>query len=271
VGISETARTYRTVLSNRSLRRVLAAFFLFNAEEYAIWIAITLFAYDAGGATTAGIVAIAQLAPAAIVAPFASVLGDRFRRDHALALGYLVQSGAALACGIALAIGPDIAVYLTAVVSACSITLTRPVHNAILPDLANTTSELTAANSVSSTAEGLGIMVGPLSTSLMVATLGLAAVPLTFAVSMLLAAALTFRLQLHELPDEPADAEEEGLVAAAVEGAKALRDDRPAAVVTVRRPGSRRLRRRDRPAPRCAPNGHRQGRGRDRTPRHRPG
>jgi MFS family permease len=233
MGIAQTARTYRTVLGNPSLRRVLAAFFLFNAEEYAIWIAITLFAYDAGGATTAGIVAIAQLVPAAIVAPLASVLGDRLRRDHALALGYLVQSAAALACGIALAIGPDVAVYLTAIVSACSITLTRPVHNAILPDLANTTSELTAANSVSSTAEGLGIMVGPLFTALMVATVGLAAVPVTFAVSMLLAAALTFRLQVHEMPDEPVGAEDEGLVAAAVEGARALRDDRPAAVVTV--------------------------------------
>ena len=228
----DTLQTYRTVLRSRSLRRVLVAFFLFNAEEYGIWLAITLFAFGEGGATTAGIVAIAQLVPAALIAPFAAVLGDRIRRDRALALGYAVQAVAALACGVALVVAPPIAVYLTAILTSCAITLTRPVHNAILPDLSATSSELTAANSVSGTVEGLGTMTGPLLTSLLVVTTGLGSVLLLFVPLMGLAAALTFRLQLRAVPLHDDDAHP-GIFHAVAEGARVLRDDHPAAAVAL--------------------------------------
>ena len=56
---------YAAVAGNRSLRRVLVAFLCFTAAEYAVWIAVTLYAYDRGGPTAAGLVLIAQLVPAA--------------------------------------------------------------------------------------------------------------------------------------------------------------------------------------------------------------
>jgi MFS family permease len=227
-----TGRVYATVLGNRSLRRVLAAFFIFNAQEYAIWIAITLFAYERGGVTTAGLVAVVQLVPASICAPVASVVGDRMRRDRALALGYLVQAVAALACGLALAFGSPLSVYATAIVSACAITLTRPVHNAILPDLATSTAELTAANSVSSSAEGLGIMAGPLLNAALIALSGYATVLFAFAGLAAVAAAMTARLDLQDAPGATGE-EGAGVFAAAMEGVRALRDDTPAAGLTL--------------------------------------
>jgi len=45
---------------------------------------------------------------------------------------------------------------------ALPLTLVRPTHNAILPSLAHSPSELTAANAVTSIAEAAGILVGPL-------------------------------------------------------------------------------------------------------------
>src|SRR5512132_2924343 len=102
MAIADTARVYLTVSRNPSLRRVVAAFLLFNAAENAVWLAVTLYAYEQGGAGTAGLVLIAQLIPAALVAPFGSVLGDRLRRDRALTLGYAIQSLSFLACGLAL-------------------------------------------------------------------------------------------------------------------------------------------------------------------------
>ena len=71
---------------------MLLAFFIFNAAEWAVWLAVLVYAFTIGGTTTAGVVALLQLIPAALVAPLGSVLGDRLRRDHALALGYATQS-----------------------------------------------------------------------------------------------------------------------------------------------------------------------------------
>src|SRR3712207_4909503 len=139
--VAETFRVYRTVGRHRSLRRVLGAYFAFSAQEYGVWIAIVVFAYEQGGPTTAGVVAIAQLIPSAIVAPVGSVLGDRMRRDRALAFGYAIQAAANAACAIALWTSPPIVVYGFAVVAACAVTLTRPVHNAILPELSDTPEE----------------------------------------------------------------------------------------------------------------------------------
>jgi hypothetical protein len=59
-----------------------------------------------------------------------------------------------------LASAPAALVYGIAIVGACAITLTRPTHGALLPWLARTPAELTAANAASGTMEGLGILAG---------------------------------------------------------------------------------------------------------------
>jgi MFS family permease len=188
---------YARVARNGSLRRVALAFVVFNAEEYAIWLAFTIYAYGRGGPSEAGAVAMAQLVPAALVAPFAAVAGDRMRRDRALALGYAAQSVAAAGCAISLWVAPAPVVYGFAVISACTITLTRPVHYAILPVLSSTPGELTAANSVSSSAEALGIFFGPLANSVLIVVEGPGSVCAAFAVLTGLAALMTRRLDLH--------------------------------------------------------------------------
>jgi MFS family permease len=162
----------RSALGNPSLRRVLAAFFLFNAQEYGIWVAVVIYAYAQGGATTAGLVLIAQLVPAIFFAPLALVLGDRMRRERALMLGYVGQALAAAALAASLAWAPPLVAYLAAIVSASMVTLTRPVHNAILPQLADTPEELTAANAVSGTVEALGDLLGPLAVSIVIGSGG---------------------------------------------------------------------------------------------------
>ena len=89
--IAVTARVLRAVLRSPALRRVEAAFLLFNTVEFSAWVAILLYAYAAIGPASVEIVAVIQLIPAAIVAPLSANLGDRFPRGKVLFGGHLVM------------------------------------------------------------------------------------------------------------------------------------------------------------------------------------
>ena len=65
---------------------------------------------------------------------------------------------------------------LMATVAATSITLVRPAHAALLPEIARTPDELAVANAASGTVEGLGALIGPLLVGLLVGLAGPAAV-----------------------------------------------------------------------------------------------
>ena len=80
-GAESSLRVLRTALRNRSLRRALVAFLLFNTQEYAVWVAVAVYAFQQGGAGEAGAVLVLQLVPAALVAPVAAVLADRIPRS----------------------------------------------------------------------------------------------------------------------------------------------------------------------------------------------
>ena len=220
------------VVRSSSLRRVLLAFFVFNTTEWATWIAILVWAYDTGGAAAAGLVAVVQLVPATIVAPFASVLGDRMRRDHALALGYGVQSVTMIATGAALALeAPTGAVYVLAACAATSIVLTRPVHNAIIPEIAETPEQLTAGNSASSTVEGASVFLGPLVASVLLGVAGPGSVFLLMGALSVGSAVLTRSLDMQRTFTH--DASHESPLAATFAGLRVLRNDSAALLLTV--------------------------------------
>src|SRR6201999_4478617 len=99
-------RAFRSLAGNRALVRVLAAYVMFGLTEAAVWIAMLVYAYGRGatirggggegggrgGTITAGLVAVAQLVPAAIVAPVAASFADRRSPVVLLAGGYRVQA-----------------------------------------------------------------------------------------------------------------------------------------------------------------------------------
>jgi MFS family permease len=226
--VTELARSlqiFRSAMRNGSLRRVLVAFFLFTAQEYAVWIAVIVYAFERGGAPAAGAVVVAQLLPAALAAPFTSTLGDRLRRDRALTLGYAIQACACSLLALALWKAPPLLAYVTAAVANCAITFTRPTHNAILADLADTPEELTAANAATGMVEGLGTFVGPALNAILIVSFGPAGVVGVMVFAMIAAAWLSLRLRLHRDTHQMARAGPGSFIDDAVGGIRELRSE----------------------------------------------
>jgi hypothetical protein len=83
---------FRSLAGNRALVRVVGGYVLFALAQYSVWVAMLVYAYQQGGAAVAGLVALAQLAPAAVLAPVAAAVADRRSPVVLLAGGYLVQT-----------------------------------------------------------------------------------------------------------------------------------------------------------------------------------
>ena len=157
------AEALRRCWTNRRLRRALTAYALFNINEWATWIALLVWAYATHGVRGASAIAVAQLVPAALTASLLAGWLGRMRATRALLLGYAAQTVTiAVVAAATLADAPFAVVCVLAAANTMTICLTRPVHNALLPEISDTAAEVTAANAASGSAEAVGILVGPL-------------------------------------------------------------------------------------------------------------
>ena len=186
------------LLRNRDLRRLLIAFLAFNAAEYATWVAILLFAYEATGPTSVGLVAVFLLAPAAILAPAASSLGDRYPRQRVLTAGYVAYGVGLGATALVMAAELPIAiVYPVTAAGSALLVIARPTQSALLPALSQTPDELTSANGAAGIIEGAGIILGPLIAAAILTQAGPAMVIGVFAIVVLGGAALVAPIRLQ--------------------------------------------------------------------------
>jgi MFS family permease len=156
-----------------------------------------VFAYEQGGTSLVGIAGLVRLLPAAVVAPFAASLGDRFRRERFLLAMSLVGSAALAGSAAASFAGARVPVFVFAAVVGLSSTLIRPALQALLPSLARTPDELIASNGASSTIESLGTLAGPLLAGVLVAVADTGAVFAVGAAVLLAGAALLVRVTVE--------------------------------------------------------------------------
>ncbi len=192
----------RRILRNGDLRRVFVASLAFTAAEFGTWVAILLFACEATGPASIGVVALIQLVPASLAAPAAASLGDRFPRHRVLALGYLIQA-IAMASTAAAMLGdaPVTLVYLLAAITATSLVVSRPTQSSLLPSLSRAPDELTAANASAGIVEGAGVLLGPLVAAAILVGSTPAMVFVVGAGSLVVAFVLTLGLRPVVAPD----------------------------------------------------------------------
>ncbi len=160
--VRESLRALRDVFHNKALRRLELGWAGSIIGSWAYAVALAVYAFRHGGASAVGFVALIRWLPAAAASPLASVLGDRYPRVHVMLLTDLLRAAAlaTMAVGV-LTHSPVALVYALASVVAVITTAFQPAQAALLPSLARTPRELTAANVSSSTIESLGFCVGP--------------------------------------------------------------------------------------------------------------
>jgi MFS family permease len=158
----ESIRSLRSVFANPALRRLELAAVGSFAGAWGYTVALALFAFDAGGATAVGIAMLCRMLPAALTAPFIAVISDRRPRRQVMLTADLGRVCLISTCAlIAAADGPPAIVYALAGVSGMFSAAFAPAEAAMLPGLARSPEELTAANATSSTIESVGSFAGP--------------------------------------------------------------------------------------------------------------
>lgn len=160
--VGETASATRLVFANPNLRRVNLALAGSMIGDWAYATAVTVFAYRFGGPTAVGAYVAVRLALIAVGLPFGSTLVDRLPRKTFMIMADLVRAALITVAAVLIWTGaPPVLVLVLAVVAAVVGAPFRPAQAALLPALADTPQELTAANAISSTLESLAFFVGP--------------------------------------------------------------------------------------------------------------
>ncbi|HEX7144093.1 MAG TPA: MFS transporter [Gaiellaceae bacterium] len=194
--LAESSRAFRDVFRNPGLRRIELAWAASILGTWAYGIAVVVYAYEQGGATAVGVVGLARWVAAAIASPFAAILGDRYDRRWVMAGSDIAR--AVLIAGAALAVfagAPPIVIYVIAGGVSVVATAFRPAEAALIPSLARTPEELTAANVAASTIESVGIFGGPAIGGLLLAAAGTGVVFLVTGGAMLWSAFLIARIR----------------------------------------------------------------------------
>jgi MFS family permease len=162
---------------------------------------VAVFAYDAGGAAAVGLVALIRVFPAAVIAPFAAVLTDRFRRERVMLFSDLTRALTLVCAALAVVFDfpPGIVYALAGVVTILSTTF-RPAQSALLPGISRSPEELTAANVVMSTIAAVGSFAGPALGGILLATTNVETVFSVTAATFLLSAYQVARIRTDAPP-----------------------------------------------------------------------
>ena len=222
--LRESMRAFRSVYDNRGLRRLQLAWAGAIIGGWAYVISLAVFAYREHGAYAVGALAVARWVTSGMAAPIAGVVGDRYRRVRVLVASSALRSVAiALAGAAVLADVSPFVVYGLAVLAALAGTVFGPSEAALVPTLARSPEELTAANVSASTIDSVGTFMGPALGGFLLAATSPEIV--FFAAAGLVAWTSIIVARVEEGPRAPRE-EDEGVLSGGLAGFRTLLGDR---------------------------------------------
>jgi MFS family permease len=198
----DSFRAFEGIYRNRSLRRLQLAWIGSSIGNWGYVVALMVYAYNHGGPGAVGLVGVIRWFPAALAAPFAGMVGDRFPRLRVMTVSDLLRMTALAIAAVVVALdAPAAIVYVLAIVVTVISQVFQPAQAALLPTLAESPEQLAAANVVSSTIEYIGYFVGPALGGLVLAVSNVETVFALSAALFLWSAAMLFLIRLRA--DEP--------------------------------------------------------------------
>lgn len=207
--LADSFAAFGAVWQNANLRWLELAWTASIVGQYAFLVAVSVYAYGVGGEKAVGLVFLARLIPAALVAPFAGMLGDRYPRERVLFFTNVARIAlvGASAVGV-LADANAWVVYAFAIAATIATTPFRSSQAALTPALARTPEELTAANAVASGVESIAVFAGPALAGLLFGVASTGAVFLVTAALIVVSSAFLVLIQVEhaERPRRELDA-----------------------------------------------------------------
>ena len=160
--LAESRQAFSSVFTNPNLRRVELSWAGTVCAYWIFIVALSLYAYDRGGAGAVGLVGLLRVLPSIVAAPFGALLGDRYRRERVIVAINVARSVTIVgAAGAAFAGAPAGVVYTLAGLMGLLRSTFRPAGGAAARCWRELRRELTATNLVLTTIEGRRIFAGP--------------------------------------------------------------------------------------------------------------
>ena len=229
--LGESIQAFRAVLGNGELRKLQLAHVGSITGEWGYVVALLVYADEHGGAKTVSLVLVLRWVCSALTSSWLAYLADRFRRERVMLAADVTRASTMAIMAVAAYAGWSAAIiYVGATFVSVASRAFYPAQAALLPSLARTPEELTAANVASSGIESVGGFAGPALGGLLLAATNTGTVFAATCVTLVWSALLVSQLRPRERP-EPAP-EHRGGFAEAVEGFRVLGRE-PAARVIV--------------------------------------
>lgn len=201
--LADARQAFASVFTNPNLRRVELSWAGTVSAYWMFIVTLAFYAYERGGPEAVGLVGLLRVVPSFVAAPFGAMLGDRYPRERVIVGINVARSlTIAIAALVAFMDGPAVIVYVLASLMGLLQSTFRPTQAALLPLLARTPEELTAANLVLTTVESVGLFVGPAVGGLLLAAAGAETV-FSVAAGVFLVAALLLAGVQAERSDKP--------------------------------------------------------------------
>jgi MFS family permease len=221
--LASSGTAFAAVFRNRNLRWLELAWSASIVGHWAFLVAVSVYAFEQGGARAVGLIFLLRLVPAGIVSPFAGLLADRYPRERVLIvteLTRIVLVGAVAAC--VLLDSSPVLVYALAIAATIAVTPFRSAQAALTPTLARDPAELTAANAVASGVESLAVFVGPALAGLVLAVADTSAAFIVSVALIALSACFLTLLRVEPKPRPQGEIEASTLVHEALAGFRTI-------------------------------------------------